>query len=111
MKLFQLIQKNFALLGISTNRSHLNGNSIMVFTFIGLAIISSAVFLLFKANSFVEYINTSYATNLLIACYIVFASLLFNKKKLFKLIDDIEISIEESKLQIERIGSINDLKI
>lgn len=48
MKHFQIIQKNFAHLGISSNQSHYNVKSAIVFLFIGFATNCSAAFLFFS---------------------------------------------------------------
>lgn len=98
MKILQIVQTNFAILGISSNQSNLNRKSAMGIIVGGLAATSSAMFLLFKANSFVEYVNSFYVTTVLVAFYICFAVLLFSKEKIFKLIDKVDECVEGSEL-------------
>lgn len=97
MKLFEIVQDNFALLGISPSQPRFNSKSAMVFLSIGLAAISCAMFLFFEANTFMEYINTAYATSVTIGGTIAFTTLLFEKEKLLQIIHEFEEFVNESQ--------------
>lgn len=97
MKLFQIVQKNFALLGICSNESRLNRKSVMIFLAFGLAINFGILFLFFKANTSLEYTNNIYMTTVMILSCIAFAIMLLKKGKLFKLIAKIEEFFDESE--------------
>lgn len=98
MKLFEIVQENFALLGFSPNQPRFNSKSAMVFLFIGLAAILCALFLFFEASTFIEYVNTFYTTSVAIACNIIFATLLFKKEKLLQTIYDLQEFVDKSEL-------------
>ena len=95
MKLFQIIQKNFAFLGIRPIQPRFNWRSVTIFHIFTLAITFSAVFLFFKANTFLEYAQNAYVTTTVFTVWIGFLSFLIQKQKLFQLIDDFEKCADE----------------
>lgn len=97
MKLLQIIQKNFAYLGISPNQSHWNVKSAMDFFVFSSITVLGAVFLFFKANSFLEYTMNIYVTTAAFGVSIVFITMLFQKEKLFKLVEKFEEFVDESE--------------
>lgn len=96
MKLFQIIQKNFALLGISSNQSLCNRQSVVAFSIYGFASIFSSAFLFFKANTFLEYTMNVFVTTTIFAIWIAFTVILFKKQNLFQLIDEFERLFDKS---------------
>lgn len=98
MKLFQVIQKNLAMLGISSNQQrYCNQKSVMTLFVYSLAITLSMVFLFFKADTYLEYTLNIYVTSTAFGACVGFIALLFQKGKLFKLIDELEEFFNESK--------------
>lgn len=98
MKLFQVVQEKFAFLGICAKQSLSNNvKSVMVFVIVGLGTAVGIVFLLFKANTFLEYTMNIYITTTLFGVWIEFIAIIFQKKNLFKLIDEIEEFYHKSK--------------
>lgn len=97
MKHFRLIRKNFALLGISLNQPRHNWNSVITFLVYGLAMISSIVFLVVKANTFFEYIQNIFITTSLILVGVIYTIMLFQMEQMFKLMDEIEKFYDESE--------------
>ena len=102
MKLYQIVQKNFALLGISPNQSRCNQKSVFIFFILSLAITLGAVFIFFKANTFLEYTQNIYITITFFGMYISFLAILFQKGELFELIDYMEKNADESEYQIKK---------
>lgn len=98
MKLFGIVQANFASLSISSSQPRFNIKSAMVFLSIGLAAVSCAAFLFFEANTFMEYINTAYATSVMIGCFIGFTIFVFKKEKFLQTIHELEKIVVKSEL-------------
>lgn len=96
MKLAQIVQKNFAFLGISSNQPRYNRQSTITFSMNGFGIIFSIIFLIFNANTFLEYTMNIFVTATLIAIWIDFMALLFKKEKLFNMIDELAEFVDES---------------
>lgn len=98
MKLFQLIQKSLAFLGIDSIQSKCSQRKfVMTWLIYGLAFISSVLFLVFKANTFEQYTNNIYlisANSMICFDFLVIA---LKKEKLFKLIIDLEKFIDKSE--------------
>lgn len=94
---FKIIRKNFAHLGISKNQPRLNGKSAMTFLILSLSTISGIVYLYFEANTFLEYTINIYETAMVLGCCIGFTVILFNKEKLFKLMNNFVTFYDESK--------------
>ena len=90
MKLYQIVQKDFALLGISPNQPNFDQKSVMAFLIFSLGIISGTVFLFFKANTFLEYTQSIYATTTIFDAWIGFIIFLVKKEKILELMNDIE---------------------
>lgn len=96
MKRFQIIQKNFARLGISSSQSRWNRQSAITFSFYTLAVTCGGLFLFFSANTFLEYLMDIFVTITMFAVLIGFLFILFQKKQLFDLIDALEGFFDES---------------
>lgn len=96
MKRFQIIQKNFARLGISSSQSRWNRQSAITFSFYTLAVTSGGLFFFLTANTFLEYTLIIFATITMFGVLIDFLFILFQKKQLFDLIDALEGFFDES---------------
>ena len=90
IKIFQIVRKNLAILGIDANYSRLNRKSAITWFSDALAITLSILFIIFKANTFLEYSMNIYITLTMSVIWISFMIMLYKKVKLFKLIDAME---------------------
>lgn len=97
MKLFQVIQKNFEVLGISPNQRSTNGKLVATSLIYGLSITSSAVFLFFEAESFLEYTSNIYITTAIGVICTYFIIWLIKLEKFFKFIENLESFFGKSK--------------
>ena len=102
MKFFQVVQANFALLGISSNQSRCNEKSAITCLIFGLAITFGILYLFFKANTFLEYTMSIFVTSTLCGLWFDFLSMLIQKQRLFELISESEEFVEKSQyLQVK----------
>lgn len=99
MKLFQIIQDNFAFVGISSNQPYWNAESAKTLFIFSLFTALGAMFLFFKANTFLEYTMNIYVTTAVLGTGISFLAMLHRKETLFELIDRLEEFVDESELK------------
>lgn len=97
MKLYQVIQENWAFLGIRRDQPFFNEKSIRTFLLYGFAINSASLFLFFNANTFLEYTQNIYVNCAVLVICAVFTITLFQREKLFKFIDYMERHIDQSE--------------
>lgn len=98
MKLLQIVKKNFEFLGIGSKRSFSNNiKSVIAILIFSLSTSLGTVFLLFEANTFLEYTTNIYVTTTTFGALVEFISILFQKKNLFKLIDEMENFVDTSE--------------
>ena len=97
MKLFQVIQKNFTVLGIGSNQSRFNLKLLKTCLTYGLSFTSSAIFLFFEARSFIEFTNNIYVTTAIAVITIYFSIWMWKLQKFFQLIDNLENFFEKSE--------------
>lgn len=98
MKLFQECQKNFAILGINSHQQTTFNKKLWIAHLVnGLGVISSASFLIFKANTFEEYSNSAYIAASTTMSMIIFTNIAFKRKEIFELINNLEEQIEKSE--------------
>lgn len=99
MKLFQLVQMNFAILGIHTSQSMnpFNHKILFGFTLFGSAIISMFMYILCEANTFFEYTHCICAIFVGIGVIINFAIFVFKTSKLIKFLESAEKNIVDGK--------------
>lgn len=101
MKLFQSVQKNFAVLGIIRpsqpiqTQYHFNKKILKISLWFCLEFILNGTFLAFVACTFREYTHTIYTTSASIMVIIYYAILVFKTAKLFELIDNFEKVFEK----------------
>lgn len=97
MKLFTTALKNFAVMGIGSNQSPINGKMMIATFFLWLTSIFNTIFLVSEANNFKDYTQNLYmtvASTLVAICYVQIVS---QKSILLKFIDGFEINIDESE--------------
>lgn len=92
-KIFQIVLKNFAAVGIEPNLVvqpyPINGRILMGFCILGSYMICNFKHT-FVAKTFVEYTQTAYMGSAAFVLFFVIWILLLNVKKMFKLINDAE---------------------
>lgn len=102
MKLFQSTQKYFMYIGITSYQSikiHpiLNARTLICICLLILNIITHAAYFIFLANNFEEHTNCVLTISTGFAIVILFASNIWNMKKIFETIENIEDLIQKSK--------------
>lgn len=92
MKLYQLAQASFAILGINSDRSiPFNWRLFIVSLSYGISIVIQSIFLIKAiqtASSFAEYTDSIFVTAATITVGIYFAISVFQRKKFFEFIND-----------------------
>lgn len=68
----------------------------------GFSISLSIVFLLFEANTFLEYTLNIYVDTTELGACIAFTAILFKREKLFELINEFVEFVDESEYRVER---------
>lgn len=96
--MFQLVKKNFEIMGISPDRSiQLYVRSVLVFLQFGVCIMLSIAYLFYIANSFEQNIELIYTISTEIVAISCLAILIRKTKKLFRFINRMEGLIQKSK--------------
>lgn len=99
IKLFQIIQRNVAILGISSNYSKqndmLNRNVLKASVFYGLNSTFNTIFLLVEASNFREYIDSIIATTSVFGILFCFMIVFSEMSKLFEFIENCERATNE----------------
>lgn len=102
MKLFQLDQKYYAILGISSHQSNqkypfLNARTLICASLLVFSIITFAIYFVLLANSFKEFTDcvTTISTTFMVAA--LFGVNIWKMKRLFKFITLVENLIQKSK--------------
>lgn len=107
--MFQLVQKEFAVLGISSNQATnpFNNRTIGCLFLFGLNIILYIVFLFHSAKSFMEYTENIYITSAITLIGIAFFWFVLKMKNLFELLDGVEMHINGKKQRMNLQKSIS----
>lgn len=104
MKIFQIIQRHFAILGISpsSNRSSqtysFNGRILFGFLLYVYLIPSQFLYIFRVANGFIDYVDCICSTSASILMLVGFAAMVFQKQTLFECIDKMEKQVNTSKM-------------
>lgn len=108
MKLFQSLQENFAIMGItsdqSTKNSPFNGRILATLSSQILTVILIAVFIFHDAYTFWEYANNIFNMAGAIILVVFFAIIIFSMRKFFALIKSCETVVAESKFECKIIS-------
>lgn len=101
MKIFQQIQKNFAILGIdsksSVQRIPFNARNVSALFLMGVPIVMECIFLNHVVSTFREYIEF---IKIIIAMWtgtLALAAIIWKMSDLFRFIDSLEAAIKKSK--------------
>ena len=115
MKLFQSVQKSFAVLGITPNESirtdPYNRNIWKSFIVYSLTNVLNFAFFFLEANSFREYTEILFVYSCTMTIFIGFAIAAIQKKKLFNYINNCEKTINESEFDFSRFETIEFLMV
>lgn len=105
MKIFQLIQRSCAVLGLGLNQSvtqKLPNNRRILHTFFifGLACCSCGAYFFIEANSFQAYAVSIYISSTFMGGTAIYAICVWKNLSIFKLVDNAGQIIDESELII-----------
>lgn len=100
MKLFQTVQKNFAVLGIGRGRSKTNRKLVFTWLILSLTVAAGTAFIVFEAKTFEEYTSDLYTTSGDAVVASMFIIMVIKMDRLFELIDMIEQAVDESELDL-----------
>lgn len=109
LRVFQLIQKKFATVGISPNlvtQSYpLNGKVILGILLLTISFSCNLMFFFYKAKTFAEYTESMHMSSMAALISLIFVIVLLNVRKLFDLINDCENVANSSELKIDILNS------
>lgn len=102
MKIFEVVQRNYASLGISLENRWTQKypwiEQLLPFLLFGVTILSHLMYIFYLANGFMEYVNcvcTTAATTIIFVCLM---AVVFQKTTLFECIGNLEKLIDTSEL-------------
>lgn len=96
IQLFQMIQRNLAKLGISSNCfNQFDRNLSLASLSYGLNVISNGIFLLHETNNFREFTNSFNATYSVVSVVACFVIVIYKVIKLFEFIENCEKIIDK----------------
>ena len=107
MKIFQIIQKQYAILGISSpnqsaQKNPSNERTTLGFLIFAWNIVSQFVYIFYVASGFMEYVDCISSTCAGIITFVCFAAIVFRKTTLFKNIENMEQLIDKSESFLNR---------
>lgn len=101
MAVFQIILKCFAIMGIHSNqltKKHLfNAKNVLVLIIFASSSVAAHIFLWFKAETFVEYGDSSYETSCATVSSVNFAVVFWKMPQLFQFVEHLESFIAKSE--------------
>lgn len=97
MKIFQVVQKNFDLVGINSERKPFNRITSNTLVIVLLGVSSQWIFLFCEANSSQELMESIYVVTATTGILVSLTSAILNTKKMFSLINSVDELFIESK--------------
>lgn len=102
MKILRLVQKNYAILGISPShnsnqRSRFNGRVLFGFSLFGCVVVFQLVFMFHMDGGLMEYMDAICSISATILMFICFVAIVLKETTLFESIDSIEKLIDTSE--------------
>lgn len=99
MNLLQIVEKNFATLGLSPSNQiyPINGKVLFGFLVFECTTVSQFMYIFNVANGFMEYMEVVSATSGTIVMFICFVTIMARKTTIFESIDDINKLINTSE--------------
>lgn len=98
MKIFEILQQNYKLLGIEPSNQLVNKRVLFAYMFYAYFIASQCAYIFHVANGFMEYVEGICATSSSVIIFICFTAVAFKKTTLFKIIDNAKKLIATSEL-------------
>lgn len=106
MKVFQLTQKNFAIVGITSNwaikSQPFDWKIFEGFSILSSSIICSLMYILFEADTLNEYTQSIYSGSVSASIIVCLMIIIINVKKLFQLIDICENIVNTSEFKAKK---------
>ena len=97
MKLFQTVQRDLALMGIEQNQAPFNKRHLKGCLLFGANIFFGCVDFCLKVNHIKENMNNVFMLSTGMLIYIAYAHTVFEAKKLFEFIQNVEKAVDESE--------------
>lgn len=100
MKLFQAIQKNLEIIGISSivsGQTFYNRKVLLYLLLCGSLIVMNCIFLVHVAETFKEYTDSIYITSVSIALFVSVSFVIRRMANLFEFLDSLEKIINDSE--------------
>lgn len=100
--MFQEVQKQYAYLGVkplkNSQQSVLNIRNVITLIILSQGFITTNVYLLFKANTFNEYVDSFWVSCSTTLAWVNFVNLVQQTSYVFNFMGNFELIIQESKL-------------
>lgn len=100
MKLCQQVRISLALLGFRPNQSPFNKTQLWIFFKISTNLFSLCVYLAREPNTTKEYMDSIFMTTVIFLINVVRASTLFKNDIIFRYIDSVEETLNESEYTV-----------
>lgn len=101
MKIFQTIENNFALMGItadqSTHKYPFNARNLLVLLTLLTTLFSDVMYLIYDTNDFKEYTISVFSASTMTVAICIFCIILFRMRRIFDYLNHIEGIINNSK--------------
>lgn len=99
MKICQSTLKFFGLLGITAQSHAFNMRNLLTILVFGIMLFIVGEFLFCEASGFKEYTESIYISSIILAIFVTFIFVIWNKENIFLFIDCFEKTAETSKYQ------------
>ena len=106
MKLFQQIQKDFAIYGIGSRQKPFNWRNLVAVLMFSIGIVLSSIHLFCEAKTFQEYADTIFTATSLVVATINFVYIACEMRRLFDSLNDAEKIINASEYQVDTINNL-----
>lgn len=100
MKLFEIVQRNLALMGYSPNQRPFTKKQIQIGVTKALCISLHGINLIYVANTPKEYMQSIFDTSVTVLVFISFISTILKMNIIFILIDKLQALVNDSKLNL-----------
>lgn len=115
IQMFRLAKKYFKTMGVDSLQSNrpspLNIKNLLFFLFLTICFVDGTIFLIFRANSIIEYGLSFYMSITQFSILFVFSTVLLKVTKIFELIDDIDEFIETSECRERKREGKNGFRL
>lgn len=109
-KILQSVLTNFAILGIQPDSVAqpclLNGRILIGFCSLGLAMIGFLNYLIYEAETFIEYTQTVYIESAVVTMMFILMIIILNVEKIFKFMENCEQIVNMCRCNIQSTDAI-----